>query len=242
MNQITTIRDSLLSGFTSGFERFMQFIPALIGAAVVLIVGWIIAGFVAKLIERVLVATRFENAVSKTGASSYFQQAFGPNFTSSHVIATLAKWFMVLVFFQAAANLLAMPQLSALINNIVLFIPNVVVAIVMLVVGALVAQAVGRLVETSTSRAGVGRPKIFSAITRYAILGFAAIAAVNQLGIATNLINILFTGLVASLALAVGLAFGLGGQGVAQEMTRSLYEQSKDRNTQPLNVVSGDKK
>jgi hypothetical protein len=221
-----------MTGVRAAFTNFMQFIPSLLGAIVVLVIGWMIAKVVARLLERVLLSVRFESAVSSAGVSKYLQQAFGSDFTTTHALSLLAKWFIALIFVQAAANLLAMPQVTAIINSIILFIPNLFIALVIMVVSALAARVIGRLVETSVSRTGISRPKLFSLIARYAILGFATIAAVNQLGIATNLLNILFTGLVGSISLALGLAFGLGGQGVAQDLTRSWYEQGKGAGAQ----------
>ena len=230
-NQILTLKDTFVAGMTAGFTSFMQFIPALFGAAIVLAIGWIIAGMISKVLERVLLSLRFEAAATRIGVSAPLQRAFGTEFTMTHGLSLMTKWFVRLIFVQAAANILAMPQVTAIINSIVLFIPNLFVALVIIVVGALSAEAVGRLVAASVTRTGVSNPKLFSLIARYAVLGFTAIAAVNQLGIATNLLNVLFTGLVGSITLALGLAFGLGGQGVAQDMTRSWYEESKGAST-----------
>lgn len=225
--QFVTFKDSLITGVAAGFAGFMQFVPRLIGALLVLIVGWMIAKAIGRLLERALNLVRFESMVARAGVTGGLQRTFGPDATVTHAFGLMAKWFIRLIFIQAAANLLAMPQVTAIINSIILFIPNLFVALLIMVVGSWGANVVGRLVEPSVSRTGVANPRVFSLITRYAILGFAAIAAVNQLGIATNLLSILFTGLVGSVALALGLAFGLGGQSVAHDMTRSWYEQGK---------------
>lgn len=225
--QIQSFSDSLMMAVTAGFTRFMQFIPSLLGAILVLAVGWMIARVVSGVLERVLVKLHFESVVARAGVSGGLQRTFGPDLTATHTLGLMAKWFIRLIFVQAAATLLAMPQVTDIINSIILFIPNLFTALVIMIVGAWGAQTVGHLVEASVTRTGVSGPKLFSLIARYGILGFATIAAVNQLGVATNLLSILFTGLVGSIALALGLAFGLGGQSVAQDMTRSWYEQSK---------------
>lgn len=240
-NQILTFKNSLLTALTAGFATFMQFIPTLFGAIIVLVVGWLVATAVARLVEGLFHAVRFENVMARVGITNYLQRAFGSGLTVTHILGLMTKWFVGLIFVQAAANLLAMPQVTAVINSIILFIPNLVVALIIMVVGAWGAQTFGRLVETSVTRTGVASPRVFSLIARYAILGFAFIAAVNQLGIATNLLTILFAGLVGSVALALGLAFGLGGQSVAQDMTRSWYEQGKSAGTQlkSVNPIGG---
>lgn len=230
--QVMTIRDSLVSGFT----KFINFIPTLLGALIVLAIGWGISNVVARFIHRVAGAVKFEAAVERIGFRRLFPAAQGVSF--SGILATLGKWFIRLVFIQAAANLLNMPQVTAIINSIILFIPNVVVALLILVGGSMAARFLGDLVSTSVAKTGVARPQLFRLITQYAVLGFAFIAAVHQLGIVTSLINILFTGLIASLSIAIGLAFGLGGQGVAAEITRSWYEQGKV-SPERLKTVSG---
>lgn len=224
-DQVTTTATSLWSGLTAGFMSFMQFLPALIGGLVVLLVGWYIAKFVGRLVQRVLHALKFEQFVERSQLHSYLPQRTPP-LTFSGILGTLTKWFVFLVFVQATANIWRMPQVTAIINSVLLYLPNIFISMVILVFGTVIAKMVGDIVESSVSGMKVTNAHVLSLIARYAILGFAAIAAVNQLGIATSLINILFTGLIGSLALALGLAFGLGGQGVASEITRDWYEKT----------------
>jgi hypothetical protein len=226
--QVTTTATSIWSGLTTGFNSFMEFLPALIGAILVLVIGWFVAGLVAKLIERVLRAVKLEHAAARSGITDYLQYS-KHEAPVSYAFGQIAKWFVFLIFFQAAANLLHMPQITAIINSILLFIPNLIVALAILIVGSFLARWASELVLTSVTKMGVSRPNVFVLITRYGVMGFAIIAAVNQIGIANNLINILVSGLVFSLSLAVGLAFGLGGQGVASEVTRSWYEGGKSQ-------------
>jgi hypothetical protein len=220
--QVLTIRDSLISGFTT----FINFIPLLIGALILLVIGWYIAKLVGAVVERILARLKLDHVADRTHFS---QLLTGPEgrFTASHGIGVLAKWFVFLIFVQAAANVLAMPQVTAIINNILLFIPNLAVAFVILIVGAYLARFLSGLVRGAVTRTTGVRPELFALITEYAVMGFAVIAALNHVGIAVILVNTLYIGLVASLALALGLAFGLGGQGVASELTRSWYEQGR---------------
>jgi hypothetical protein len=220
--QVLSIRDSLISGFTT----FVNFIPLLIGAVVLLLLGWYIAKLVGMLVERILVRLRLDHVADRTHFSQFLTGPEG-RYTASHGIGALSKWFVFLIFVQAAANILAMPQVTSIINSILLFIPNLVVAFVILVVGAYLARFLSGLVRGAVARTPAARPELFALITEYAIMGFAVIAALNQVGIAVVLVNTLYIGLVASLALAIGLAFGLGGQGVASEVTRNWYEQGR---------------
>jgi hypothetical protein len=224
--QIRDTTDAIWVSFVNTLNNFMTFLPALIGAIIVLVIGWIISGFLARIIEKGLRAIGLERAVQSSGINDFIARS-GTRWTTSQVIAELIKWFIRLIFIQAAANILGMPQITAIINSIVLFIPNIVVALVIIVIGALIAKFLSGLVRGSVSEMGVGNPNLLATLTKYAVLGFAIIAAVNQLGIATAVVNTLFIGLVGSISLAVGLAFGLGGREVGAQITQSLYESSR---------------
>lgn len=193
-NTIITGIDSVRLGLTSAFSTFMNFLPVILGALIVLAVGWLVSGWIAKLVSRFLHASRIEHVVKQSGLHSYFKFSRPDQPMVSDTIALLTKWFIRLVFIQAAANILGMPQVTAIINNILLFIPNLIVAVLILVVGSFAARWLGNLVEASVARMGVSRPVIFGLITRYGIIGFSAIACLNQLGIATVLVNSLFIG------------------------------------------------
>ncbi len=221
---LLTVRDSLLSGLTA----FMSYLPTLVGAILVVAAGWVVSGWVARLSERVLRVARLDQVSGKAGVDRFLVGPSG-RFTASHGVGVLAKWFVRLVFLQAAANLLNMPQVTAIINSILLFIPNVAVAMVILVIGAYASQFVSGLVRESVSKSGTASPELFAMLTRYGISGFAVIAALNHLGIAVVLVNTLFIGLVASLSLAIGLAFGLGGRAVAAELTQSWYARANPK-------------
>ncbi len=225
----TGVRDTseaVFYSFTNALNRFVSFLPALIGAAIILIVGWIISGLLARLIEKALKAIGFEHAVERSGIGDFIKRS-GTKLTTSGVIATLIKYFIFLIFVQAAANVLGIPQLTEIINRIILFIPNVVIAMAIIVIGALIARFLSGLVRSSVSELGVGNPNLLATLTQYIVIGFAVIAAIDQLGIAATLVNTLLIGLIGSVALALGLAFGLGGRDVAKEITQKWYEGSQ---------------
>lgn len=226
--QLTNFTSTLWAGLTSGFSSFMNFVPALIGALIILVAGWYIAKLVSKVIERVLVTLKLEKVADTSHINEYLPQTRqGVRPTLSSMIGTIGKWFVFLIFVQAAAIALGVAPLTGIINSVILFIPNIVVAVAILVAGAWAARLVSGIVETNMAKMNIGRPNILALVTKYGIFGFAMIAAISQLGIAVQLINILFTGLVACLALAFGLAFGLGGQSVAGDITRSWLEKGR---------------
>ena len=221
---ITDWGDAVFISAAEALQNFLGFLPQLVGAILVLVFGWIIAGFVAGLVERVLNRIGFERAAQSTGISGFVQRS-GSEWTVSKVVAEIVKWFIRLIALQAAASILGMDQVSQIINSILLWLPNLVVALAIIVVGALIARFVAGVVRGATSEMGFANPDLIATMAKYAILVFAAIAAVDQLGIAATVVQTLFTGLVVTVALAFGLAFGLGGQQTAARITDGWYQQ-----------------
>lgn len=224
---ITDWGDAVLVAVTDALRNFLGFLPQLIGAILVLIIGWIIAGVLAGLLERVLVRVGFERAADSTGISGFVRQS-GTDWTVSKVLAEIVKWFIRLIAIQAAASILGMQQISQIINEIVLWLPNLVVALAIVVIGALIARFVAGIVRGATSEMGFGNPDLMANIARYAIIAFALIAAVDQLGIAATVVQTLFTGLVIAIAGALALAFGLGGQQTAARITEGWYQRGQE--------------
>jgi len=227
MLQLRTAGDSLLYSFSQALGQPGAFLPAFIGAVLLLVVGWWVASVLAKLVYRVLIAVGLERAVVHSGFGHFLQTA-GTTWNTSLIVAEISKWFIRLIFLQAAANILGMPQVTQILNQIILYLPNVIVALVILVVGAMLARFLSHAVQGSVAEMNMENPALFALITRYAVLGFAIIAAINQLGIAQVVVNTLLIGLVSSVSLAVGLSFGLGGKNVASQITESWYTKSKN--------------
>lgn len=218
--------DAVLISITDALRNFLGFLPALVGAIIVLILGWILSGLLAGLIERALKTIGFERASESAGIAGFIKKS-GSGWTASKVVAEIVKWFIRLVAIQAAAQILGMGQITQIINSILLFLPNLVVALAILVLGAFIARFVGNLVRGTVSEMGFSNPDLIAAVARYAIIVFAVIAAVDQVGIAETVVNTLLIGTVAAVALAVGLAFGLGGQQTAAQMTQDWYAQGQ---------------
>lgn len=211
---------------TSALSSFLKFIPTLIGAIIVLAIGWALSGLLARVVHTGLNRLGCDRAAAQAGIDNFLHRA-GTKWSASKVVAELTKWFVFLIFVQAAAGLLAMPQLTAVINSIVLFIPNVVVAMAILVAGALIAKFVSGLVRGSVSELGVANPDVLSKLTYAGIMTVAVMATLDQLGVAETIVQTLFIGMVGAVSLATGLAFGLGGRDVAGRIAHSWYDNSR---------------
>ncbi len=158
----------------------------------------------------------FDRIADRIGLSRLGQQA-GIKTDAADILGKLVYWFIFLIFLVPAVNALGLTTVSDLLGRVIGYLPNVFVAILVLFLGTLAATFVADIVRGASASARVGNPNLFSNIARYAILGFVAIVALEQLGIATSLLNILFTAIVGAAALAAGLAFGLGGQDTAHK-------------------------
>ena len=217
--------DAIFLSLSNALNAFLNAIPAVLGAIVILIIGWILSGILARIATGALKRANVDRVFAEHGGAVYGQQA--RQFQPSTVAGEVVKWAVRLVFLVAAANALGMPQVSELLNQVLLWIPNLIVALVILLVAPLLARFVGGAIETGAGSMGFTNARLLGQIAQWAIIAFAVVIAINQVGIAANLVNTLFIGLVAALALAFGLAFGLGGREVAAEMTRSWYDSSK---------------
>src|SRR5262245_9887157 len=197
MYQIRDMGGALWQSFTQALGVFMSFLPALLGALIILVVGWFIARFLAGLIERGLIAIGLERAAERSGIRRFIERS-GARWTVSGIIAALLKWSIFLVFIQAAASLFNMSQVTAVINSVILFIPKLIVALAIVVIGSLIAKFVAGLVRGSLAEMEVGGAGLFAKLAQYAIIGVAIVAAFNQIGVAQTVVNTLLIGLIGS--------------------------------------------
>jgi hypothetical protein len=213
--------DAFRASLAGALNTFLSAIPRIIGFAVVLIVGWIISSLFARGVEALLHAVKFNDLARRSGFADFVQK-MGVRDDSSGVIASIVKWFIRLITLVVAFDTLGLPAVSNVLQQLLLWLPNLVVALVVLVIGGLAANGLSQLVRGTTAQAGFTNPDMLATVTKVAVWGFAIVVAVNQLGIATTLINTLLIGLVGAFSIAFGLAFGLGGRDRAAQMLDTM--------------------
>jgi hypothetical protein len=223
--QVSDWGDAIFLAVSNAINTFLAAIPQVLGALLVVLVGWIIAGLVARVASSLLQRAGADRMFAEHGAAVYGSQS--SQIKPSVVVGELVKWLIRIVFLVAAANVLGMTQVSILLNQILLWIPNLIVAAVILLVAPVIARFVRGAIEVGAGQMGFTNAPLLGRIAEIAIVAFAVVIAVNQIGIAANLVNTLFIGLVGAVALAFGLAFGLGGREVAAEITRDWYTSSQ---------------
>jgi len=208
----------------------VAFLPKLILAIIVLLIGWLIADLIKKGLVKLIEAIKLDTLLASTGLDSLVQKA-GYKLNSGLFIGEIVKWFFIIVFLVASLDIVGLSQVNVFLQQVALiFIPNVIVAALVLLVASVLADALDKTVRASAMAAHVASAPVLGKVTRWAIWIFGIIIALAQLGIATQFIQILFTGVVAMLALAGGLAFGLGGKEAASDVVRRVSTSIKDHN------------
>jgi len=215
--QATTVREALRASLAGALGAFLSAVPRIIAFAIVLAAGWLIAALIARATIAVLRAIRFNDLARRSGLAGFVQN-MGVRQDATGVIASVAKWFVRLMTLVVAFDTLGLPAVSGVLQQLLLWLPNLAVGLVALVIGGLAANALSRIVRGSAVGAGLSNPDVLAAATRIAVWTFAVVVAVSQLGVATALINTLVVGVVGAVALAVGLAFGLGGRARAADL------------------------
>src|SRR5215217_4602592 len=205
---------------------FLSGIPRVIAFLAILIIGWLIASALAGVVAAVLRAVNFNDLAQRSGFSGFVRN-MGMQTDASGALANIAKWFVRLIVLVVAFDALGLPAVSQVLQQFLAWIPNLVVAMVVLIIGGLAANALSRLIRGATAQAGFSNPDLLGNIARIAVWSFAIVVAVNQIGIATTLVNTLFMGLVGALALALGLSFGLGGRDTAAEIVQGWYDSGR---------------
>ena len=224
MNGVQTWGEAITGSLLSLWMRFIDFLPSLVGALIVFLFGWIIAVALGKLVAKVIKTAKVDQAFDKVGAHKKLEE-LGITASISEFLGDIVKWFLVLVFLLAAADILQLNQVTIFLDKILFYIPNVVVAVIILTVVFLVGNFVYSAVKGSTRAAGVMSATLLATISKWAIIIFGVFAALIQLGIASSLVSTIFVGIVAMLAIAGGLAFGLGGKDEAAAILRKLREE-----------------
>src|SRR3989304_6401365 len=210
------------------FTSFVNFLPDLLGAIIIFFVGIILAKWAKALVVKVLGLVSLDKLVRSTGFNQFLTKA-EIKVKVEAFLGEIVRWLIIAVFSIAAINVLGLTTVSAVLTSILTYIPNIISAVLILTVGVMLAGLVENLVKGTLGQVEVKTSRLLSKIASYLVVIVAILAAVNELGIAQSLINTLFTGLVATLTLGIGLALGLGGKDVVSKMLLDWYTQFKKK-------------
>ncbi len=225
-NAITDWGTALMTSLASALTLFLNAIPRIIGFLLIVVIGWWIASIISGLVASILRRVRFNDVADRSGITGFIR-SMGLSVDAAGLLADIVKWFIRLIVLIVAFDQLGLASISFILNQFLLWLPSLVVALVVLVIGGILANGVYNLVRGSAAVAGLGSPITLASLARAAVWIFAIMIALNQIGVASSLVNILFMGFVAALAIALGLAFGLGGRETAGMIVRDWYERSQ---------------
>jgi hypothetical protein len=239
-SQVTDWGASLMGSLTSAMSLFFAAIPRLFGFIVIVIVGWIVSALLAKAIAMLLRKAHFNQLAERSGFADFVSKT-GTETDSAGMIASIANWFVRLIVLVVAFDALGLPAVSEVLRDLLLWLPNLAVALVVLVIGGIAANAVSKLVRGMTAEADLDNPDFLAKLASMAVWAFTVVVAVSQIGVATTLVNMLFMAVVGAFALALGLAFGLGGRDTASDIIRNWDRRARTKRSKTDKEVPADR-
>jgi small-conductance mechanosensitive channel len=213
--------EGMFQPLQNALSTFLSYIPQLIGALIILIVGYIVAKVLQAVVGRLLQGIGFDRWMERGGIKQFFDRA-ETNQTPASILGALVFWFVFIIAITMAADALGIPQVSVVLAQLIAYIPNIIAAILILILAALLANFISGIVRGATGS------DILASIAQYAIIVYAVFAALTQLGIAVQLTANTFLIVLGAVALAGAIAFGIGGREVAQDILEKAYNRSSD--------------
>ena len=202
-----------------------MFIPNLIVALVILCIGWAIGVAIGKAVAHFMKMIKFDEALGRAGVEDIVKKS-GLNLNSGRFLGGIVKYFVIVVFLIASFDVLGLNQVTDFLKQVVVgYLPQVIIAVLILLVGAVVGDVLSRIVTASARTAGIIQANLLGVVAKWAVWIFVILVALDKMGIAGNIVSTLFTGLVVAISLALGLSFGLGGQAAAARAIEKLQHE-----------------
>ena len=203
--------------------KIMEYLPVLLGALLILIIGWIVAKITRSIVNGVLKVVRFDVLVDKAGISEVLRKG-DLKTTARQVISGLVYWLVMIMVLVMASNALGLPKASEILSSLFAYIPKVIAALLVLVIAMFLANFVSGIVQTVAGNAKLPKPQLLAGISRWAIIIFALTISLTQLDIAPLLVTATFNIILGGIVLALALAFGLGGKDAAAKYLDELKQ------------------
>lgn len=217
MNFIENWGDVFAGSLQGVWYGVASFVPNLVIAIIIFAIGWVLAALIEKLVETVFKSLKIDAALKSAGLEDVVKRS-GHNLNSGLFVGALVKWFIVVVFLIASFDVLKLNQVTVFLRDVVAYLPQVIIAVLILMVAVIIANAMQKIVVASSRAAHIVHAELLGRITKWSIWIFALLTALFNLGIAPGLIQTILTAIFAGAALAIGLAFGLGGKDAAQKL------------------------
>lgn len=194
-----------------------SFLPSLIMAVIIFAIGWVLAALIERLVESLFKALKVDSALKSAGMEEVVRRS-GYTLNSGAFVGTIAKWFVIVVFIMASFDVMGLSQVNLFLRQVVDYLPQVIVAVLILMASAIIANAMQKLVVASARAGHLHVAELTGRVTKWTIWIFGILTALYTLGVAPALIQTIIMAILAGGALAFGLAFGLGGRETAQRI------------------------
>lgn len=218
---------SLETSFSSALNQILsgiiEFIPILLGALLVFLVGLVIANWLKSITVKIVNLTNLGSLFTNPAIKDFLKNA-QVNKKIEEVIGEIVRWIVITLFFMASVNVLGLTTVTAFLNSIFAYLPNLFAAVIILIIGIILAGILEKVVKGSVGGVDISLSLFLGKFVSYTVMVISILAALSQLGIAQNFIDVIFTGFVATLALAFGLGFGLGSKDLIRKLLEDWYK------------------
>jgi len=220
--------DILVASFQTWWSAFVNFLPNFLGALIVFLIGLLIAAGLGSLVNKIITAIKLDKLLSKLGVDKFCERA-GWKLNSGKFLGEVVRWFFILVFLLAATDILKLTAISGFLKDVVLYLPNIVIAIIIIIASIIVADFLASLVRGTVKGANLYASQFLSSLTQWVVLIFGFLTALLQLGVGVTIINTVITGVIAMFAIAGGIRFWLGGKDYAAYLVNEFRQRIEEK-------------
>ncbi|OGY57379.1 MAG: hypothetical protein A3D47_01570 [Candidatus Colwellbacteria bacterium RIFCSPHIGHO2_02_FULL_43_15] len=220
--------DLLYFSFQQVWGQFIGFVPSLVGALIVLIVGLIFASVLASLLEKVVGTLKVDKALSRAGIGEYVERA-GLDLNTGKFLGQVLYWLVVIIVIMTISNFLGLNDLSFFLFNALSYVGHVIVGVAIMLATVILANFLRRVVKASVMSAKLHAAGFLSTLAWWSVIVFGLVIALDQIGVNTIIIQTVITGIIAMFAIAGGIAFGLGGKDYASNLIQKFRDNVEHR-------------
>jgi len=221
--------DLIAGSFQLMWLDLVKLLPVLVAALLVVIIGWLVGAVLGRVVYQIMHSIKIDDLLRKAGLEDWLQRG-GVRLDSGHFVGTLVKWFIFVVFLIAAFEILGWTQVNDFLSKVVAYLPQVIIAAIILLAAVIIADVMQKLISSSARAARLKSANFLGSVVKWVIWIFAFLVVLDHLKVATPFVQMLFTGVVIAVSLALGLSFGLGGQSAASGFIEKMREEISDRN------------
>lgn len=222
-NFLLNVQSSLTNAAFSILVSIVSYIPTLLAAVIVFVIGLVLANWLKSLVIKLVNVLRLSDILAKSGLKHFLENAEITQKVET-VLGELVRYLTILIFFVASINLLGLYIVTDVLNGLLGYLPNIFAAVIIFGAGVVLAGFLEKVVKGSLGGIDIKLARLMAKFTSYLIVVFTVLAAISQLGIAKNLIDTLFVGFVGMLALALGLSLGLGSKDLVRTALEDWYK------------------